>query len=69
MVPKEELFERVRTYLMAHPEEVLRFLKNALFLRYRSMRVAGLRSRRRATRPRKTFRSKRCPRGFESAPP
>jgi hypothetical protein len=33
MVSKELLFERVRDYLMSHPEEVLRFLKNALFLR------------------------------------
>jgi hypothetical protein len=33
MVDKQELFVRVREYLLSHPEEVLRFLKNALFLR------------------------------------
>jgi hypothetical protein len=33
MVDKQELFARLREYLMSHPEEVLRVLKNALFLR------------------------------------
>lgn len=33
MVDKQQLFVRVREYLLSHPEEVLRFLRNALFLR------------------------------------
>lgn len=33
MASKQQLFESVRQYLMSHPEEVLRVIKNALFLR------------------------------------